>query len=44
MFGTGAVVDDGDEESLEIDFDAGEQLRERCLVEVPSKNDSPRRS
>ncbi len=31
----GGVVDDGDEEAFEIDLDAGEQLGERFLFEVP---------
>ena len=29
VFGAGAVVDDGDEEAAEVDFDAGEEFRER---------------
>lgn len=28
VFGSGGVVDDGDEEPLEVDLDAGEQLGE----------------
>lgn len=35
VLGAGRVVDDSDEQSLEVDFDAGEQLRERRFVEVP---------
>ena len=34
VLGAGAVVDDGDEEALEIDLDAGEQLGERGFLEV----------
>lgn len=30
----GGVVDEGDEEALEIDFDAGEQLGQRGLFKV----------
>ena len=30
----GGVVDDGNEKALEVDLDAGEQLGERCFVEV----------
>jgi len=30
----GGVIDDGDEEALEIDLDAGEQLGEWGVVEV----------
>jgi len=35
VFGSGGVVDDGDEEALEVDLDAREQLGERGFVEVP---------
>ena len=34
MLGAGGVVDDGDEEPLEVDFDAGEQLGEWRFFEV----------
>ncbi len=34
MLTTVGVVDDGDEESLEVDLDAGEQLGERGFIEV----------
>ncbi len=34
MLTTVGVVDDGDEEPLEVDLDAGEQLGERGFIEV----------
>lgn len=35
MFRSGGVVDDGDDEALEVDLDAGEQLGERGFFKVP---------
>jgi hypothetical protein len=34
VFRAGAVVDDGDEEAVEVDFDAGEELWEWVFFEV----------